>query len=131
MLLLIEFSLSNALILKGKSQWILYAVRRCLGEARPFLWYIAKEWHLFVEAGVFTFPGRLHPQLFSPFMWAFVDADDSPTHFPDEISVSYTQLFTIFTTSPKRERWKPLMMKNKWGIRLIMNPWSWDEICQA
>ena len=130
MLLLIEFSFSNALILKGKSQWILYAVRRRLGEARPFLWYIAKEWHLFVEAGVFRFPGPLEPELFAPFMWAFVDADDSPTQFPEEISVSYTQLFTIFTTSPKRERWKPLM-KNKWGIRLIMNPWSWDEICQA
>jgi len=89
-LLLIEFSFSNALILKGKSQWIFYAVRRRLGEARPFLWYIAKKWYLFVEAGVFTFPGHLDPDIFAPFMWAFVDADYSPTQFPEEISVWYS-----------------------------------------
>ena len=130
MLLLIEVSFSNTLILKGKSQWIFYAVRRRLGEAQPFLWYSSKQWYLFVQAGVFAFPGPLRPNLFAPFMWAFVDADDSPTHFPDEITAGQTQIFTIFTTSPRRERWEPLL-KNKRGTHVVMNPWSWEEICQA
>ena len=50
---LIDVSFSNILIPKGKTFWILYAVRRRLGEAKPFLWYTAMRWYLFVQGGVF------------------------------------------------------------------------------
>jgi hypothetical protein len=43
---------------------------------------------------------------FAPFLWAFIDADACSTGVPEEL-VYDTNLYIMFTTSPKRDRWKP------------------------
>ncbi|KAF8506809.1 hypothetical protein F5888DRAFT_37159 [Russula emetica] len=113
----------------GKSYWITYAVRRRLGERKPFLWLRGSFCFLFVEDGVFE---RLVDHVsggdFVPFLWAFVDADGRPG-IPDEL-VHETNLYIIFTTSPNRERWKrwkPLRKKTNCAV-IIMNTWSLEEI---
>ena len=115
---------------KGKSYWILYAICRCLGESKVFLWYFQKNWYLFVRAGVFRCPGDLVVNSFRPYIWAFVDADHSLAGVPPELAERETNILTIFTTSPKRERWMPLV-KNMSCVTVIMNPWTWDEIYKA
>ena len=115
---------------KGKSHWIYYAVRRRLGEAKPFLWHFAAAWYLFVKEGVFEYPGRLNPTLFARYIWAFVDGDESPSGVPPGLTAVESNLFTIFTSFPSQDRWKPIT-KNTHSITLIMNPWTWEEMTKA
>lgn len=105
---------------------MIYAVRRRLGEAKPFLWYYGQKWHLFVEGGVFQPPQRLPVTAFRPYLWTFVDADNL-SGVPSVLPVLETKVFTIFSTSPKRSRWKSLQ-KGTSCIALIMNPWTLEEI---
>lgn len=42
--------------LKGKSYWNYYAMRRCLAEKKPVMWYRASVLFLFVEEGVYQSP---------------------------------------------------------------------------
>ena len=89
--LLIEFSFLITLLRKGKSYWILYAVRRRLGEAKPFLWHFSKQWYLLVEDGVFQVPtGCLDPTLFARCIWAFVDVDHSPSGVPSDLTMGHS-----------------------------------------
>ncbi|KAF8506812.1 hypothetical protein F5888DRAFT_1798045 [Russula emetica] len=110
----------------GKSYWITYAVRRRLGERKPFLWLRGSFCFLFVEDGVFE---RLVDHVsggdFVPFLWAFVDADGR-SGVPDNLAHE-TNLYIIFTTSPKRDRWKSLTKKTNYAV-IIMNTWSLEEI---
>ena len=115
---------------EGKTYWILYAVRRRLGEAKPFLWYFAARWYLFVQDGVFEYPGLLNSTLFARYIWAFVDGDESPSGVPPGLTAVESKLFTIFTSFPSEDRWKPVT-KNTYPITLIMNPWTWEEMTKA
>ena len=41
---------------KGKSVWVYYALRRCLAESKPVIWYYCGACYLFVEEGVYRCP---------------------------------------------------------------------------
>jgi len=115
----------------GKSFWILYAIRRRLGEAKPFLWYYFKQWYLFVQGGVFQLPPQwLDFRLFAPYIWAFTDADNSRFDFLSELAEMQSRFFTIFASSPRQDRWKSLA-KTTNTRKLIMNPWTWEEMVRA
>jgi hypothetical protein len=129
-LLLIDFSFSNTLIPKGKTYWILYAVRRRLGEAKSFLWCFAQHWYLFVQDGVFKFPEHFDPTSFAPFIWTFIDANEFPSGLPSGLASVYSNLFVILASSPRQDQWKPLT-KNSYSLALIMNPWTWEEMDKA
>jgi hypothetical protein len=108
----------------------MYAVRRRLGEQKPFLWYGGDTCFLFVEEGVFQQKVEsVSARLFVPFLWAFIDADGRSTGVPENL-VHDTNLYIIFTTCPKRGRWKTLM-KCTQCVEIVMNTWSLGEICQA
>jgi hypothetical protein len=82
---------------------------------------------LFLESGVYKAPQEATFSIFDPYIWAFVDADYSTAIPPLALE---PVLFTIFTSSPQRERWKRLE-KTTICMTFIMNPWTWDEIYQA
>ncbi|KAF8503491.1 hypothetical protein F5888DRAFT_1887108 [Russula emetica] len=63
----------------GKTYWITYAVRRRLGEQKPFLWYRAGFCFLFVKEGVFRQDVEsVSADGFAPFLWAFVGCRYTP-----------------------------------------------------
>jgi hypothetical protein len=118
-------------LLKGKSYWIYYAIRRRLGEKKPLIWYFLQKWYLFVEDGVFRCPEDFSPDIFRQGgLWVLVNTDGSMAGVPAILAESESKVNTIFTSSPWRERWKGLL-KTTMCSQLIMNPWSWDEIYQA
>jgi hypothetical protein len=117
--------------MKGKSYWIYYAIRRRLGEMKPFIWYFDQQWYLFVKDGVFLCPNHFSATVFRQVgLWVLADPDDSKEGLPKNLSQPLTTVHTIFTTSPQPERWKELL-KTTSSTQLIMNPWSWDEIYRA
>ena len=115
---------------KGKSYWIYFAVRRGLGEEKPFIWYRANKCFLFVEEGVFVKPLEdVDVTSFVPFLWTFVDADNSPG-FPSLLADPATKLFNIFVTFPHQERWSPLGKATNTAV-VYMSRWMREEIVQA
>jgi hypothetical protein len=102
-------------------------VRRRLGEQKPFLWYLDGVCFLFVEDGVFQQDvNSVSAFDFEPFLWAFLDAD-TRSAIPEKLAGFRTNLYIIFTTSPKRDRWKPLTKYTNCAV-IIMNPWFLEEI---
>jgi hypothetical protein len=67
---------------------------------------------------------------FAPYLWAFIDADGNPSGVPEKLGGFNTNLYVIFPTSPKRERWKTLTKCTECG-EIIMNTWFLEEIRQA
>lgn len=130
MLPLIDFSFSNSLTPKGKTTWILYAIRRRLGEAEPFLWYSGMQRYLFVQDGVFEIFDLFDLTLFAPYIWVFIDVNDTPSDLLAALTSTQSKLFIIFITSPQSEQWEPLMTSTI-PITLFMNPWTWDEMNKA
>jgi hypothetical protein len=91
----------------------------------------SKQWYLFVEDGVFQVPpGCLDPTIFVPYIWTFVDADHCSKGVPSELAVKHSKAFTIFVTSPRASRWLNLK-KATHLVKLIMNPWTWEEMSEA
>jgi hypothetical protein len=85
--------------IEGKSYWVTYAVRR-LGEQKPFLWYRSGVCLLFVSDGAYQQDVKNVTACdFVPFLWAFVDADGSPTGIPGRL----TNPYIMFTTCPKQQ----------------------------
>jgi hypothetical protein len=114
---------------KGKSHWVFYAVRRRLGEAKPFIWY-RRFPYLFVKEGVFTTTTeKIEPPRFVPYLWTFVDADHARGGFPDVLAVEGNALFNIYTSSPDRKRWAHLAKTSRCAVT-VMNPWPKWEILQ-
>ncbi|KAF8891473.1 hypothetical protein CPB84DRAFT_1683318, partial [Gymnopilus junonius] len=111
----------------GKSMWIYYALRRCLGEKQPVIWYRSGEFHLFSNAGVQVIdPEYLrHP----PFTWCFVDAFQADS-VPPAAAVQDNQVFPIYVTSPKEERWAKLRQARTPEL-IVMNPWTRGELEKA
>jgi hypothetical protein len=64
---------------KGKAYWVTYAVRRRLGEQKPFLWYRGGVCFLFAEDGVLEQDDSV------VFLWAIIDADASSTGIPEKL----------------------------------------------
>jgi hypothetical protein len=86
---------------------------------------------LFVKDGVFKRRvGDVSADNFAPFLWAFIDTDGSPSGVPETLGGHDTNLYIIFITYPKRQRWKTLT-KCTSCVEIIMNTWSLEEIRQA
>jgi hypothetical protein len=67
---------------------------------------------------------------FMPFLWAFIDADECTFGIPETLGGHSTNLYVIFTTSPKRQQWKCLE-KCTDTMEIVMNPWSLEEMHQG
>jgi hypothetical protein len=82
---------------------VTYAVRRRLGEQKPFLWYRGGVCFLFVEDGVFQQDvNSVSADDFAPFLWVFIDGDACSTGVPEKLLYD-TNLYIMFTTSPERD----------------------------
>jgi len=115
---------------RGKSYWITSAVRRCLGEQtrNPFLLYKNGNCFLFVEDGVFQQDVKnISAWDFAPFLRTFIDADECPTGIPERLAGN-TNLYIMFTTSPGRQRWKPLT-KGSTCAEIVMSPHRRNTLC--
>ncbi|KAI0256323.1 hypothetical protein BJV78DRAFT_1151083 [Lactifluus subvellereus] len=55
---------------------------------------------------------------------------DSDDGFPSRLAQQHTKHFLLYTTSPHRERWKPLEKITHFAV-LFMNPWMREEIFRA
>ena len=115
---------------KGKSVWVLYALRRRLAEQKPIIWYRNKNCYLFVEDGVYQAPESFNQSTFRSFVWTLVDSDEAVAGVPERLVTHGTRMFVIYTTSPRQERWSRLH-KTVRTIRVIMNPWTRGEISQV
>jgi hypothetical protein len=97
----------------------------------PFIWYRSNRCFLFVEEGVFVKNLQdVDVSSFAPFLWAFVDADNSPSGVPPLFADSASKLFTIFVSFPRKGRWMPLENTTE-TVVVYMRPWTEDEIVQA
>ncbi|KAF8797681.1 hypothetical protein BYT27DRAFT_7125029 [Phlegmacium glaucopus] len=109
----------------GKTLWIYYALRYCLGEKQPVIWYRAGEFYFF-SGGVEIFDS-VHGWS-PPFTWCFVDAS-AANRLPDKIYDPVNQLFPIYVTSPKEERWSKIQLRDPKLV--VMNPWTKAELEKA
>ncbi len=116
--------------LKGKSYWVLYALRRRLAEGKPVIWYRDSRRYLFVEEGAFEVPERFRSTTFQTHIWTLVDADESLSGIPSYLAVHDTKHLNIFVSYPQSSRWKPLQSTTQCAV-VIMNPWTRTEISQA
>jgi hypothetical protein len=118
---------NSCLVFAGKTLWIYYALRHCLGEKQPVIWYRGVNFQFFSDTGVETIDIEhvRHP----PYTWCFVDstyADRLPATIYDPL----TKLFPIYVTSPKEERWAKLHQLRLPEL-IIMNPWTMAELEKA
>ncbi|EDR05961.1 uncharacterized protein LACBIDRAFT_329135 [Laccaria bicolor S238N-H82] len=114
----------------GKSVWVYYALRRCLAERKPVIWYYQKHCYLFVEEGVYVMPDHFQKAHFKRFIWTLVDSDEAKEGVPEYLVPHGTRLFVIYSTSPRRDRWSRLH-KTVRPIVAIMNPWERKEILRV
>lgn len=113
----------------GKTFWISYALRRCLGEKQPVALYRDKVCYLFSELGVeIVNPGTHNGR--GKHTWCFVDSVDAPTTLPPSICRRDVQLFPIYVTSPEESRWRKLRQL-RIPTLVVMNPWTIEEIMTA
>jgi hypothetical protein len=86
---------------------------------------------LFVEEGVFVKPLQdIDITSFVPFLWTFVDADNSSRNVPSLLVDAATKIFTILVCFPQQKRWAALCSTTNTVI-VYMNPWTDEEIHQA
>jgi len=51
------------LVCAGKTRWIHYALRRCLGEKQPVIWFLSRQFYLFSDTVEIIDPTLLlHPE---------------------------------------------------------------------
>jgi hypothetical protein len=104
----------------------MYAVRRRLGEEKPFLLYCKRQCFLFTRSGVHVKQiESVDANCFTPFLWAFVDAD-LHEGVPASL-IEDTNLYIMFTTPPRPLRWKPLS-KSTDRVVVVMNTWTLREV---
>jgi hypothetical protein len=115
---------------KGKSVWIYYALRRCLAEKKPIIWYREQACYLFVEEGVYEVPAGFKPSYFKTFVWTLVDSDSSKEGPPPLLIDHGTHLYVIYVTSPDKQRWSR-MEKTMSRVVVVMDPWTKEEIRYA
>ena len=113
--------------LKGKSYWVLYALRRRLAEGKPVIWYRATRRYLFVEEGAFVAPQDYPSTDFKTHIWTLVDADESSSGIPSHLSMHDTKHLIVFVSYPQSSRWKSLEKTTQCRVA-IMNPWTREEI---
>jgi hypothetical protein len=116
--------------LKGKSYWALYALRRCLAEKKPVMWYSDARLFLFVKEGVYESPERPRHSIFKTLVWTLIDTDQAKEGVPPHLSEHDTAHFIIYTTSPDWKRWGRLRKTTQSAV-CVMNPWKKTEILKA
>jgi len=116
-------------MVKGKSVWIHYALRRRLAESKPVIWYREQTCYLFTQEGVYEAPPGHKPSFFKTFVWTLVDSDESKDGVPPQLVPHGTRHFVIYTTSPHKDRWLRLR-KTVRSTLVTMNPWTRAEILQ-
>jgi hypothetical protein len=111
----------------GKTIWIYYALRHCLGEKQPVIWYLGNNFYFFSDRGVETIDPRhfRHPS----YTWCFVDSTQAES-LPPTIYDPIYELFPIYVTSPKEEHWAKLHQL-RLPTLIIMNPWTRAELEKA
>ena len=114
----------------GKSKFLTYAMRRCCAERRPFIFYRNYKYYLFVQEGVFRNPSEFSSHQYQTYVWALVDADEDQSGIPEGLIARFTQLFTIYSSSPVRSRWDRVHKTVDERV-IVMNPWTRKEILQA
>jgi hypothetical protein len=108
---------------------MLYALRRRLAEKRPLIWCYSKNYLLFLKEGVYAMPVNFQTAVFRSIIWVLVDSDESLLGVPEELVCHCTRVFTIFATTPNRNRKRLHKTVNETVI--VMNPWARDEIHRA
>ena len=116
---------STAIIVANPAIWIYYALRQCLTEKKPVIWYHHKTCYLFVEEGVYKVPDDFYD--FELFPWTLVDSDDARDGVPENLVMWHTCHFLIYCTSLDQKRWSHLH-KTIHNFVFIMNPWKRKEI---
>jgi len=117
---------NHCLACAGKTLWIRYALRRCLGEKQPVIWYHWDKYIFFSETVEIINPTHLtHPE----YTWCFVDSTDAD-RLPLMIYDPLCKLFPIYVTSPREERWAKLHQLRLPEL-IIMNPWTRTELGKA
>jgi hypothetical protein len=122
------FRMTNyCLVCAGKSLWIHYALRRCLGEKQATIWYLSGKFYYFSDTLEIFDPTThtLHP----PHTWCFVDSTEADV-LPTAIYNPLWKLFPIYVTSPKEERWAKLH-QIRIPTLIVMNPWTRTELLAA
>ncbi|EDR06022.1 uncharacterized protein LACBIDRAFT_294749 [Laccaria bicolor S238N-H82] len=114
----------------GKSVWVYYALRRCLAERKPVIWYSKRCCYMFAEDGVYEMPADFQRANLKSYIWTLVDSDEAPDGVPPYLVPHRTPLFVIFSTSPRDDRWSRLH-KTVRPMVAIMNPWKRKEILRA
>ncbi|KAL5480201.1 hypothetical protein ACEPAI_1471 [Sanghuangporus weigelae] len=116
----------------GKTVWIQYALRRCLGERRPVMLMMNTRYVLFSESGVKKIPSDsaifVERKPINETPWCLIDSTSSPEGIPVEMSAVYSSgVNPIYVTFPDSNRWRKLHQARTPELAL-MNPWSWEEV---
>ncbi|KAF8513599.1 hypothetical protein BU17DRAFT_53205 [Hysterangium stoloniferum] len=114
----------------GKSSWISYALRYCLGQKWPIVWYRYGNCFFFSRSGVVIIDPLVH-QSGGKHTWCFVDSMDASETLPHHICFPGIQLFPVYVTSPKESRWRKLVQSRRIPQLIVMNPWTLDELKTA
>ncbi|KAF8523873.1 hypothetical protein BU17DRAFT_85290 [Hysterangium stoloniferum] len=114
----------------GKTRWINYAIRYCLGERQPVVWYQVNECYFFSESGVDIINLMLH-QSGGKDTWCLVDSQHAPQTLPPSICSVSIQRFPVYVTSPSESRWSKLQQSGRIPKLIVMNPWTLDELEKA
>ncbi|KAF8524690.1 hypothetical protein BU17DRAFT_42824 [Hysterangium stoloniferum] len=114
----------------GKTRWIHYALRYCLGEKQPVVWCRFNKCYFFSESGVDIIDPVLH-RSGAKHTWCFVDSMDAPETLPPSVCSSDGELFPVYITSPKVSRWRKLHQSGRIPKLIVMNPWTLDELEKA
>ncbi|KAL5512348.1 hypothetical protein ACEPAG_3340 [Sanghuangporus baumii] len=116
----------------GKTVWIQYALRRCLGERRPVMLMMNTRYVLFSESGVKKIPSDsaifVERKPINETPWCLIDSTSSPEGIPVEMSAVYSSgVNPVYVTFPDSNRWRKLHQARTPELAL-MNPWSWEEV---
>jgi hypothetical protein len=119
--------INRCLVCAGKSQWIFYAVARCLAARRSVIWHRGPKTYYFTDTGVQVVDMQdIEPP---PGTWCFVDSAHA-TEVPTLVCDGDEELFPIYVTSPKESRWSKLHQL-RLPHMIIMNPWTLAELRKA
>ncbi|KAL5527001.1 hypothetical protein ACEPAF_8730 [Sanghuangporus sanghuang] len=116
----------------GKTVWIQYALRRCIGERRPVMLMTNTRYLFFSESGVEKLPSDAEifdeQKPINETPWCLIDSTSSPKGIPVEMSAAFSPgVNSIYLTSPDSNRWRGLQQSRTPKLAL-MNPWSWEEV---
>ena len=119
----------------GKTIWMNYALRRCLGEKRPVMYGKGNKYLAFWDSGVTVEDakspifGTRKPKEQTP--WCLIDSTFSKDGIPVEMASAFMAgANPIYLTSPDNSRWRKLDQSRS-AYSVLMNPWTLQEMLHA